>query len=518
MPMRSGGIVTLVLAGSISIIGCTPQEARFTSDIDPVEQMGDEDPNVDTKKAKELIERAVAALRDDSLVDARKFLDEAEKFADELKREEVRQVRQSIDSAEADKFVPGINKVADEGKCDEALAAAVEVIEGKPEGAIPTFVRKRTSKKITKCLLGQLKIDLSIGRELADSDKLKKTLTKDTLQQFQSAVTDATVKELIGRFEAPIDERRWVDAKKLLDELVQKKEAGDREYNRIMGVIRKGIAEDVASKVKSALADKTGASGMLSEVDRLIAVAEWGIKAGSAVGGAKTPKGVQLHRDSLALWSVCSGFRCSMVSPKENWTYGHADLQPALTPKDKKKETVRHATKVWRIGESSGWVLIAKKDPGTLADVAARVPVAAGWVKAADVKSADTSQWLPPGDSIVGTRVWGPLRKGQSELELGQVIKLKGNAVAVERLSDRSIITVPRHKVRFGTIGKGIRILARCDDTLKVKPAVIVKVKFPMKGDPIVTYTCKKPDGSDDKREDQLGAVRAKSAQLPRRR
>ena len=510
MAIRWGLAVALIVAG------CTPQEARFASKDDPGLEMGDQDANVDIGKAKVLIEQAVAALRDGKLEDARRFLSEAEKFADEMKREEAREVRQSIDSAEADKYVPNVKKLAEEGKCEEAVDTAVEVIEGKKGGAIPVFVRDRANKSLLDCLLGQLKIDLSIGRELADSDKVKKTLKKNALQQFQKAVTDAMVEELISQFETPIAERRWIDAKALLDELVQKKEAGDREFNRIMGIIRKGIAKDINEKVREALSDKKGVSDALTEVDRLIEVADYGKTAGKSLKGT-VPTEVKLDRDTLALWKVCADFSCTMVSPKQNWMYGHGDLHAPLSPKDKPKTKVRHATRVWRLAESRGWVLIAdqKKKPKSIDSVSARVGVASGWVKSAAIKGSDTAAWLPPGESIVGTRVWGPLRKGQKELELGSVIKLKGAKVAVERLSDRNIVEVPLRQVRFGTISKGTKILARCRHPIKLEAAVIAKVKFPAKGDPTVKYTCAE---GGEKRDDQLGSVRAKSGDLPARK
>ena len=504
-----------MVAFVLVLASCTPQEPRFTPRVDPAVEMGLEDPGVDSKKAKALVEKAVAALRDGDLGLAREALGAAERFADELRREEIRQVRQSIDSAEADKYAPGINELAADGKCDEALDTAVEVIEGKSTTAIPAFVKKRTSGKLLECLLGQLEADLSIGRRQAESDRVATALTTNTLQQFQRKVTDATVQALIGRFSEPIDNRRWADAKALLDELVERNEAGDREYNRIMALIRKGIAEEVAAKVSDGLDSKTGVSSKLEAVDQLIEVAEWGTRAGSAVGGGGMPPTVKRHRDTLALWNVCTGFRCTMVSPKKNWAYGAVDLQPTLNPRGKKLETIKHATRVWRIAESSGWVLISrKKKLDDLRSVGSRVPIAAGWVKASGLRTSDTAEWLPPSKAVIGTRVWGPLRKGQQEFELGRVIDVRGSDVAVERMADRAIVTVSRGKVRFGTISPGTKILASCAHPIKLEPAVIERVKFPLKGDPIVHYRC----AGGDKRNDQLGAVRAKSSELPGRR
>lgn len=510
--MRSGGLLACVIV----LAGCTPQEARYTPEFDPVASMGGDEGNVDAKKAKQFIEQAVSQLRDGNLEAARKSLSQAEPFADELKRDEIRSVRQSIDSTEADKYAPGINKLADEGKCEEAIDTSAEVIEGRKDTAIPAFVKERTSKHLLKCLLGQLKVDLSIGRELAESDEIASVLSKEDLVKYQAKVTDDTVKELIGRFSAPIDERRWVDAKALLDELIQKKEAGAREYDKIMGVLRKGISADITQKVNEALEEKTGVGAVLQEVDQLIAVAEWGKKAESAVGGEPMPKAVQTQRDTLALWKACTELRCSMTAPKKEWTYGDADVHPPLSPSDAKQETIEHATPVWRLAESAGWILIAKDEPKAISDVASRVPAAAGWVKSSGLKSEDTAEWLPPGDSIIGTRVWGPLREGQKELELGTVIKTKGNDVAVERLSDRTIIEVPRSQVRFGTVNKGTKVLARCVHPIKPEPAVIESVTFPPKGDPVVSYSC--AGASAQKRDDQLGALRAKAADLPARK
>ncbi len=510
--MRSGGLLAVVIA----LGGCTPQEPRYAPEFDPVASMGGDADNADTKKAKQLIEQAVAQLRDGQLEAARKSLSEAERFADELKREEIRSVRQNVDSTEADGYAPGINKLADEGKCDEAIDTAAEIIEGRKDTAIPVFVRERTSKHLLKCLLGQLKIDLSIGRELADSDEIAAVLSKQDLVKYQAKVTEDTVEELIGRFSAPLDAHRWADAKALLDELMAKKEAGPREYDQIMDVLRKGIAADIAQKVDEALEEKTGIDAVLTEVDGFIAIAEWGKKKQSAVGGAPMPKAVQAQRDTLALWKACTELRCSMTAPAKQWAYGDLGLHPPLSPSGAQKETIEHATPVWRLAESAGWALIAREEPKEISDVASRVPVAWGWVKSSGLKGEDTAAWLPPGDAIIGTRVWGPLREGQKELELGTVIKTKDQTVAVERLADRTIVEVPRSQVRFGSVDKGTKVLARCVHPIKLEPAIIESVKFPPKGDPVVTYSCVAAPG--DKRDDQLGAVRAKATDLPARK
>jgi hypothetical protein len=499
---------------------CGPPREMKQPDL-PDDLIGDVDENVDVAKAKEHIENAVAALRDDKLDVARKELDEAAPFADELKREEIRRVRQSVDEAEANKSIPGIKKIASSGKCEEAVAKSVKIIKGRKGTAVPVFVRKGTSPKILNCLLDQLAVDLSIGRELAESDDVERSLTKADFQTYVTKVTDETVKELVGKFEEPIANKDWAKAKKLLDELVERKEAGDNEYNRIMGLIREGIAKEIAEKVEEGLDDKNKASKRLDEVDTLIEVAEWGEKKGSAAEGAAMPSEVAEQRKQLALWAVCAKLRCTFVSPKKSWTYGDVELKPVLDPtKGKKLKTLEHGTKVWRLAESSSWVLVAKKNPGSIDGVAGRVKKAIGWVKASGNKTSDTREMLPPGDSIIATRVWGPLRKGEKLWELGKVLKVKGSDLAVERIADRVIITIARRKVRFGTIKKGTKVMSRCDHPLNLEPAVIDKVTFPKRGDPIATVTCLGDDGKPSSltRKEVLGALRSKSSWLPARR
>ena len=166
-------------------------------------------------------------------------------------------------------------------------------------------------------------------------------------------------------------------------------------------------------------------------------------------------------------------------------------------------------------------MLVAKKDPGKIDGIPPRVRVAQGWVKASALKNGDTGSWLPPGDAIIGTRVWGPLRKGQTTFELGKIIKTKGTDVAVERMADRTIITIARSKIRFGTISKGTKVLAMCDKSkLTPSEAVIEKVTKPkLGGDPVVTVGCLDAAGNPAaSRDEQLGALRSKPAWLPPRR
>ncbi len=511
------GIAAVVLAA----VSCGPPEKVKEPDLSAEDVMGARDENVDVAKAKSHIEAAVAALRDDELDKARRELDRAEPFADELKREEIRRVRQSVDEVEANKSIPAVNKLAASGQCEKAIDKALAASDARRQTTIPTFIKKGTSGQILDCLLDQLAVDLSIAREIGESKNTKRALVKSDFQKLTTKVTDATVKELIGRFEEPLAEREWEKAKTLLDELVARKEAGDNEYNRIMGIIREGIANDVKEQIADALDGDDDVADKLEAVDALIAAAEWGKKKGSSVGAAAMPDDVRTGRDQLALWAVCKSVRCSLSSTQQVWTYGDVALTPTLDPrKGKAVATIEHGTKLWRIATSSGWALVAKKDPGSLDGVAGRVKVAAGWIKAGGVKRKDTREMLPPGESIIGTRVWGLLRDGQKSWELGKVIRVNKGDVAVERIADFSIVTVKRSAIRFGTLTKGTKVFARCKHPLNLEAAVIDKVTFPKKGDAIATVTCLDAKGgrSTLTRKEQIGALRSKPAWLPARK
>jgi hypothetical protein len=505
----------LCLAFAVLIApGCGGTEKK-TRQGDAVSEMGGDESEANAQKARALIEKAVGALRDGQLEEARKHLAAAEPLADDLKRNEIVEVRASVDSAEADKYVPGIVEAASAGNCVQALDTAVEVIDGKKGGKIPEYVVERSSKPLLKCMLDKAAADLAVGRSFADDPRVEKTLSKAALEELRAKVAEQTVAAVQGQFDQPIRDRRWAEAKQKLDELAQKKEIGERERARILEMIRKGIAAEIAEKVKGGLEKKTGVKPSLDEVDALVAVAGW--KSGGE-GAEAMPADVDKGRRTLALWVVCTNLKCNLVDPKPTFAYGNLELKPADDNRGATLEKVKHATRVWRIAEGGGHTLIARRDPGKLEGVAPRVDAAAGWVPTDGLKDEDTTEWLPPGDSIVGTRVWGPLREGQP-WELGIVTMVKGGDVGVERFSDRSIITVARSKIRFGTVTKGTKVLALCSG-VAAKPAIIEEANFRKVGDPLVKVVCLDDAGnpSGSPKEELIGGLRTKPEWLPARK
>jgi len=216
--------------------------------------------------------------------------------------------------------------------------------------------------------------------------------------------------------------------------------------------------------------------------------------------------------------------RCQASAPKAVWVYGNAKLRPVNDPRgEPRAEALAHGTKAWQIAVATGWALLALKDPGQLDGLAERAAPAAGWVKDNALKGEDTTEWLPPGDAMVGTRVWAPLRKGDKNYELGHVVSVKGGRVTIRRLTDREEVVVSQGQVHFGLVKKGTKVLGFCTKFTKLEPALVESVKltkYEQQGDPLVTLRCLDADGkpTDKTKEGQLASVRVDPNWLPHRR
>ncbi len=510
----------LLCLPTLVLVSCgPPPRPSVGHDSPPAKTATPEDPNVDVKKARAYILKARAVLEEDKhLAAPRQILAQAEPFANDTVREEIRRLRQHIDSLEADREIPAVLSLAKSGQCIDAANKVAAIAKRRRGSVVPRFVRDKTSKQTLDCLLGALDIDVSIGRELADSLALKKALAPDHFQQLQSKVADATVGTIIKQLDEPLQKRRWAKVVKQLDELVARMVAGKLDVRKVMSLVRAGVSEDIEKKVADKLANSSGVGAALREVDKLIEAARW--KTSSVHKGEQLPAAIVTRRRQLAFWALCTSLGCKQVSARQSWAYGHAEVRPLLDTKGKPLATIKHAGVAWRIAESSGWVLVAQKDPGAVEGPEALLAAAQGWVLSARLRKKDTAEMLPPGDAIVGTRVWGPLRKGQSTWELGRVTAVKKGQLEIERLADRQKVTLARGKVRFGTIRPDTKVLANCSRGLVTSPAMIDKVVGGGRGDPVAKLSCLDDKGERNavKRQAQLGSLRTRPSWLPSRR
>ncbi len=472
-----------------------------------------EDAGVDVARARAILKEARAALEDADFARARKLATDAEPYADEDVREEIRAARQTIDERVAKTEAPKVLELAAAGSCQQAAESAAAVAASTRGTAVVVFLRAAVSKPVLECLMKALAIDTSIGRELAENAALRVALEPAELETWQAQVDAATVGVLVEALGEPMRRRDWVKAVRGLDEMVRRKEAGAYEVAKVMKIVRLGIAEDVEAKAKG-LGVALGAGSLLAAIDKLIEAGRW-----DAARGEPVPEALSTRREQAAFWAVCAAQGCRLKSPAEPaWAFGRADVRPLSELGGEATAHLAHARKVWRVADGRSFVLVAEKDPGALDSVIEAMPSALGWVSTGSIRPSDTSELLPPGESIVGARVWGAFRPGQKAWELGVVVGVKGAELEVERVADRKVVKAQRNAVRFGTVRAGTKVLADCGGkTLHPKPATIDEVVAIGRGDLLAKVTCLDDTGAatGPKQEVQLGSLRAEPRDIP---
>jgi hypothetical protein len=351
-------------------------------------------------------------------------------------------------------------------------------------------------------------------------------------EALEEKIVKAADVVVMKAIDEPLKAKKWADVVAAVRALVKSGDATIKDVGPAMELVDKGVRADLTALVDGAIGQPKTVADALGAFDRLAAVL-WLADAGagkapppaaSKLDPGPMPADVVALRGKLAFWLACAAVRCTATEPRQVWTYGHAPLTPTLEPKGKPLETVQHGTAVWEIAAAAGVVLVSKTNPGALADISARAKPAWGWLPAANVRSEDTTEWLPPGDSLVGTRVWAPLRDGKDQLlEIGTVVALEKGQVKVRRMADRQEVLVGRGRLFFGAVKPGMRILAMCGGSLTPTAARVESVKetkFEAQGDPVVKLTCLDPkeQPTSEVRNDQLGSVRTKVEWLPKAR
>lgn len=514
-------VAALALGGGC---GADPPPARDASEEPKKRDAFALDERADPGKAKRIVDKALAALKDDEDLDkARDFLQQAEPFCDDTMREEVRKVRQEIDRVEAQRYVPPIAEALRGGRCLEGVDKAVEVVDRRRTSHVPHYLREAVRADLNACLERQLEIDLSAGRELVADPRVKRVLDEASYAHLAKQADASTIGTLLRELDEPIKARRWPEVLERLEEMVHKGEVGRDEQDKVMGVVRAGIAAEIDEKVSAALDTSMGLSTVGQEVDALVVLARWS-EAGKPtppgpLAAAPLPARVTQRRRDLAFGAECQALRCRMVDPQPMWVYGRVTLSPVLEPRKPGTETVEHAQPVWKLAESTSFALVATRDPGRPEGIGARIEAAAGWLRPGDVRTQDTSQLLPPGEAIVGTRIWGPLREGQKTLELGTVQATRGSQLVVKRMADLGETTVQRSAVFFGLLAPGTKVLARCDNMLTPEPALIENVLPGTRGgDPVAQLRCLGAGGEPEgpMRTELIGSLRTRPEWLPR--
>ena len=522
----------------------------------PVKKKKPTGDGADPAKAQLLVNEAKNELESEHFQQARKLLDEANRFSDVKVRHHIELTNQAIDKGEARKVGEQANALAKQGRCSEAVEATAKVAGARPDTEVPKRLRAHTNKALAACIRGLLdKDELAAAQRVIASPAARSAFTAKKRAAVAKEVHQAVINKLQDRIAPTMAEREWAKATEVLLNTVKAGEAKPSERDELLTEVRAGIAADVDALVAANFGAKKGAEEALVTVDALLKAGFYlpaqhaseeeekktdGTDARVAKlfrkdGPTKTPPKAtgpnvptehvpaKLNdlRNELAMWVTCQRLHCHSQPTKQGWLYGHANLRPTYEPAGEPLRQLRHGRSVWRIAEAGDNVLISRKDPGQLADLRARSHVAWGWLPKSALRWENTAEWLPPGSAIIGARVWGPLRKGSKTYELGTVVGADGNEVQVQRLADRDIVIAARSSLHFGVVKKGIKVMAFCEAT-KLQPAVVASVKLvkhATQGESRAKVNCVDAAGKTSGTQDaNFGALRMKPEWLPRRR
>jgi hypothetical protein len=490
------------------------------------------------KKARELLYRGEELAKNGKFDDARKLYAQAQRFADMRVREEIRVAGELTDEAQAKGLSEDIVNAAEEDRCQSALDDTMAVIRLRK--SLERQIRESTSEAHYDCIYRKLGKDktFAVARRLILSKAAKAAIWPKKYKRLKKKLKSKTARLVDKRVGEAVRGSDWQEALGQAMALSKSGKLGERDLRAVVKAVRAGIGKQVSrwqSKVQKKPAKST--AKRLERVRAMLALA-WSKKF-----PGKLPAAMKRAERELAFWEVCRQRGCKGDAAEEKWTFGRVRVWPLLQPPAKavrswrrgaKKNpesaaeqnvrTLKTATKLWALFGAGDFVLVGRKEPKKGQHLVHSVHAAEGWVRAKRLRNEDTAQWLPPNDSIVGTRVWAPLRKGQKLLELGTVVEVKGRVFQVKRMADRVMVALPRSRAHFGITAAGTKALGYCSGSLtKLVPVEILKVKEPglaADRDPLVTAACLSPDGkrSGVTKESQLGSLRMEKGWLPRRR
>ena len=462
-------------------------------------------------RAQKKIAQAEAAAQDKDYDQARELLAEARKIGVESQRYEIAEAVERIDKRQAKALVTSVHKKM-AAECEASIGKLAKSMRDSEGEAFHREVRRLAAPEATKCVQAAMDEatqsgNLAAARKLVNSEDVK--LVLGPAQKKISGELDGTVSEVLrAQVEGDIKAKKWGEAAAKLDAAVKKGDADEAQAAATLDVIRAGMAPDIAALAQKSVGQRD-AVGNLAKVDALIKLGRWEVlppeSAKLAAKGAALPEDLARKREALAVWAEAQrlGLQPS-IKPEKRWTHGKVPIAPATKQDGESKRDLKESGEVWIIGKTKTRALIAETEPtGSLPQ---RIEKATGWVALDRLATEPTDNWLPPDDQLKDARVWGPLRSPDPLLELGTVSEVKGNDVAVKRVADDQLVTVPRKSLRAGKLDKGMKVLAAC--AKKEEVGVIEEVTQAFR--PTVKVKC-----SDGVKDEQLSALRSKPELLP---
>lgn len=496
------------LAALIVLAGCAgaPASPPRTDHVD------------DRDGARTLVTEARQRIERGRYDEARERLNRARALADPKTLRIIAELGAEIDALEAESIGVAARRAAEQGRCEEALVIMASHVTNRSPGVL-SLLRQRTAAASHACVVRLLQAgQRSRARAIVTGDAIAAATDAPTRARIEASVDEAVEAALARRVASPMQARQFEAVAAALDDAVAKGEASSANRERLLGAVRQGVTQDVERLVGEAFG-RPGATAALAKLDALLAAGRWQPSASSKAPPGPLVEAIPAETARLArelrFWGGCEAVRCVAVSPVRMWTYGRPALHDAEQPTSSSSRALAHGREVWKIAEGLGVTFVSMEVPAALDTLAARAHTGGVWVKSIELRAQDTSQWLPPGAAIVGTRVWGALRDGVVEYELGVAtgVSSDGLRVEVKRVGDDVVVTLPRSKLHFGSTRQGTMVLALCGG-IRLSRARIERIQEqPGSGSPLpsVALQCLDGEGSVVRDyQESLGAIRTK--------
>ena len=504
--LRAAAILLLAFAP----VACdeTPSPKDPTTKIDPAEQ-------AKIHKSRQKIDAAKDALDSKQYDQARKLLREATELGVESHKFEIEETTEKLDKRQAKLWSNEVHELFAQKKCAEAFAQLAEQIDGLESETFTREIRKLTGTEATECANNTIDDLTTAGkfaeaRKFASSASTKSVLGAPAVKKLGTELDLVIAEALKGQVEPDIKAKKWAAALEKIDQAIKSGNATDEIATVAVNAVREAAFSDIAS-VASKAVGQGDASKTLASIDATIRQLRWETTAadGAPPPKEKAPPDELLHmRDALATWVEAQRLNIKMSTHAEpKFVHGKQALLSPIKIDSPSRRDLANGTQVWLLGVSKDKALVADVDPKSTA-LSVMFDKAIGWVKLDRLQKDNTTDWLLPDDQLKGEQVWGPLRTGETLLELGVMTDVVGKDISVKRLTDGQISKQARAKLRPGKIAVGVKLEGVCKD--KAKQVAIDEVVPPGRS---VRFHCQ---GTEGIKEEVLENLRTKIELLPK--
>jgi len=420
--------------------------------------------------AKQLMEKADEAYNAKDFDEARKLLGQAKDLGVESLSYQIAEQLEKVDKRHAKLWANEIEPSLKEGDCKGAFGEVAAPMRDLESEVFVRELRRLIGTQALACVQARIDDATTAGqfakaRALVGAEDTKTVLGAAQQKKLMTEVDTTVFEAKKAQLEEPLKGKRWSDALAKIDEAQKAGDIGEEGAKGLLGVVRAAVTPEVAGMAARAVGQGREAPKALEDVDRLIKLVRWEIVGPDMAPIAKdkaAPEVVAKKRQALAVWVESQRVKMKPAKKAEKrWAHGKVAVVPAAKADAPSKRDLAPASEVWILGQTKDLALVTDVDPaGASLDV--QLERAVGWVPLARLAPKNTSEWIPPDDQLVGTRVWAPLRPGEANLELGTVSAVKGQDVTVKRLADDKEIQVKRGTLRLGRLLPGAKLVAFC--------------------------------------------------------